>query len=529
MPEAHRIGRYEVIKHLASGGMGKVYLARSFGLAGFERHVVVKMLDLPAAEDDPFVAMFLDEARVVGRMHHQHVAPAYELDCDEDGRYFLVMDYVHGQTAKAAWQRARELRIPLPLDFTVTVVAAAASALHYAHTLKARDGTSLEIVHRDVSLSNLMIGYDGAIKLIDFGIATAARRSAQTQVGHVKGKVAYMAPEQLFGGAIDRRTDVFALGVVLYELATMTRAFRESSDLETVERIRLGRFVPPAQVLPEFPPDLAHIIDAALAVDPLLRYQDADTLRCDLEAFGRRHRLVVGDAAVIPVMHALFDQRAEPWQASDRTSEVAIPFELRGRRPRVALGTPAEIYDAPTEKVVEPTIELVIAEELVTRPVEKEPLTEPVVKQPPPVPVSRALRPKAPVIGVSLASLAIIAIGIALVVARTPATFETQASAIALPPSPPAPIVTPLPEPPPPPAAPSVRIRFTTTPSDATVLLDGQRLGHTPYDGTVPRADGPHVIKIRRRGYVPQKLEVDLAADVTRDVQLVPVPDADAK
>src|SRR4029453_8055368 len=146
--------------------------------------------------------------------------------------------YVHGHTAHDVWERALDHHVELPLDFTITVVTAAAGGLHYAHTRRATDGQPLRLVHRDVTLSNLMIGFDGSVKVIDFGIAKAAVRSTRTQIGYVKGKVGYMAPEQLRGLAVDARTDVFALGIVLYELTTMRRAFREESDRATIERIK---------------------------------------------------------------------------------------------------------------------------------------------------------------------------------------------------------------------------------------------------------------------------------------------------
>src|SRR5262249_24163434 len=153
----------------------EVYLARATGLGGFERQVVVKTLEV---DDESFVTMFLDEARVVGSLHHQYIAPVYEVGKDEDGRYFLVMDYIRGESAEAVWQACTEEAGVAPLPFALTVVTAVASALDYAHALCAPDGTQLEIVHRDVSLSNVMIGYDGGVKLIDFGIAKYAQRAS---------------------------------------------------------------------------------------------------------------------------------------------------------------------------------------------------------------------------------------------------------------------------------------------------------------------------------------------------------------
>ena len=301
-----RIGRYEVVNHLASGGMGQVYLARSTSIGGFERHVVVKTLEV-SDDDDPFVTMFLDEAKLVGALHHQYIAPVFEVGFDDERRYYLVMDYIHGETAEAVWKRGRELGTTIPLPFSLTVVAAIASALDYTHSLCASDGSSLEIVHRDVSLSNVMIGYDGAVKLIDFGIAKSANRSTRTRVGTLKGKLGYLAPEQVLRKPIDHRADIFALGIVLYELTTMTRAFAGDSELLTLERITKGEITPPSQIDPDYPRSLELIVMKALAVDPELRYCDAASMLREVRSVADRLGAQLGDVPLVATMRRLFD------------------------------------------------------------------------------------------------------------------------------------------------------------------------------------------------------------------------------
>jgi serine/threonine protein kinase len=337
--------------------MGQVFLARSSGLGGFVRHVVLKTLDLPGTDEDEATAMFLDEARLLGLLHHQHITPVYEVGRDDDGHLFLVMDYVHGRTAHDVWQRTNQLGAVLPIDFSLTVAASAASGLHYAHTRRDAEGRSLRIVHRDVSLSNLMIGFDGAVKLIDFGIAKAANRSTQTQAGFIKGKLGYMAPEQLRGHAVDARTDVFALGIVLYELSTMRRAFRDESDQVTMDRIRSGSFTPPRQVSPDYPPELERIVTRALRIDPRERYPDAEAMRRELDLLGHQLGLVLGDAAVVEVTAQLFEQRLEPWERARSArplTELDVPLEILPH---------AAVEDDPTRRT-EPQLTLRAATEV---------------------------------------------------------------------------------------------------------------------------------------------------------------------
>jgi serine/threonine-protein kinase len=326
-----RIGRYEVLNHLASGGMGQVYLARATGLGGFERQVVVKTLDLSITDDDDaFVTMFLDEARLVGALNHQFIAPVYEVGCDEEGRYYLVMDYVHGETAEAVFRVSAERMVRMPLAFALTVVSAVASALDYAHGLCAADGTPLDIVHRDVSLSNVMCGHDGAVKLIDFGIAKASNRATKTQVGTLKGKIGYLAPEQIHRQAVDHRADIFALGIVLYELTTGFRAFREVSDLVTLERISKGDIRRPSEVVNDYPADLERIVMKALSVDPDRRFQSAGSMARELEKLAARAHLPLGHGAVIDVMGRLFSDHKGRRRIARGSNEVKTDPSLSG-------------------------------------------------------------------------------------------------------------------------------------------------------------------------------------------------------
>jgi serine/threonine protein kinase len=306
--------------------MGQVYLARSTGLGGFERQVVVKTLDLSITDDDEaFVTMFLDEARLVGALHHQYIAPVYEVGCDDEGRYYLVMDYVHGETAEAVYRASTDRSWPVPLPFALTVVSCIASALDYAHNLCSQDGMPLDIVHRDISLSNVMVGYDGAVKLIDFGIAKAANRATKTQVGTLKGKIGYLAPEQILRNPVDHRADLFSLGIVLYELTTATRAFRESSDLVTLERITSGELKRPTDVAASYPKELERIVLKALQIDPEDRYQDAAEMGRELEHLAAQMNLRLGHVAIKDVMTSLFGERRSRRRIARGSSEPLGP------------------------------------------------------------------------------------------------------------------------------------------------------------------------------------------------------------
>src|SRR4051794_34281470 len=292
-----RLGKYEILTPLAPGGMARLYIGRSTGIGGFERHVVLKMILPERANDHIAVQMFLDEARLAASLNHQNVAQVFEVGQDT-GVHYLAMEYVHGQDLRALLAKAGSLGTRIPLELALTVVAGAAAGLNHAHERRGADGTPLGIVHRDVSPSNLMIGYDGAVKLLDFGIAKATSRSVETQSGVIKGKFAYMAPEQCRGREVDRRSDVFSLGIILYEVTTQHRCFRADSDFDTMHRIVTGDIVRPTRLVQGYPQALEAIVMKALAVDANQRYQSAGLLLEALENFSVAARMSMSTMAL---------------------------------------------------------------------------------------------------------------------------------------------------------------------------------------------------------------------------------------
>src|SRR3954467_4300075 len=208
--------------------MAEIFLARGKGVAGVERYCVLKRILRDRASDGQFVQMFLDEARLAAQLQHPNIAQVYDIGKLGDS-YFFTMEYVHGETVRALLHRVVELQRKLPISCVLTLVAGAAAGLPHAHGRVGVDGRPLGIVHRDVSPSNLMVSYEGSVKLVDFGVAKAAHQSQETRSGTVKGKIAYLSPEQCRGRGVDRRSDLFSLGIVIWEMLTTERLFRHPS------------------------------------------------------------------------------------------------------------------------------------------------------------------------------------------------------------------------------------------------------------------------------------------------------------
>jgi serine/threonine protein kinase len=300
-----------MLKHLATGGMADVLLGRSDGIEGFERYVVLKRIRPEHAKDQQFIRMFLDEARVAATLHHQHIVQVHDIG-ESSGEYFIAMEYLHGEDVRTLLSNASRTRTHVALGFAVAIVSAVAGGLHYAHERQGNDKRPLNIVHRDVSPSNILVGYDGSIKIVDFGIAKASMRE-ETRSGNLKGKLAYMSPEQCTGGEVDRRSDVYALGVVLYELATTSRMFKGENDYLVMEQIVKGRVTPPQVRRPNLPAELAEIIMRAVAPERDRRYATADDLRVAIDQFASRAGLIASSSTIAAYMRKKFGQRPEPW------------------------------------------------------------------------------------------------------------------------------------------------------------------------------------------------------------------------
>jgi serine/threonine protein kinase len=279
-------GKYTLLERISHGGMAEVFRAKGFGAAGFERIVAIKVL-LPAmASDEEFITMLIDEAKIAGQLSHTNIAQIFDLGQIE-GRYYIVQEYVNGRDLRSLMAQLEELSRGFSVPQACHIVLKICEGLDYAHDRCDEHGQPLNVVHRDISPQNVIVSYDGEIKLIDFGIAKAEGRATRTMAGLVKGKFAYMSPEQLRGLPVDRRSDVFALGILFHELLSGQPLFKRDSDFETLKRARTADIEPPSDHNPAVPPELDRIILRARTRHVDDRYQTAGALRDDLWDFIR--------------------------------------------------------------------------------------------------------------------------------------------------------------------------------------------------------------------------------------------------
>jgi serine/threonine protein kinase len=347
LPRGTVLGKYEILRKLATGGMAEIYLARTRGAAGFEKLVVLKRILPNVAEDPAFVEMFLDEARLAATLQHPNIADVYDVG-EVDGTYFFTMEYIHGEDARTMRMVARKRNESIPMSVAIGVVHGIAQALDYAHNKCGPNGP-LGLVHRDVSSSNILISYDGAVKLVDFGIARATANDTKTRTGTLKGKIPYMSPEQCRNMPLDRRSDLFSLGTVLFELTVGRRPFRGQSDFEIMQKIVHGTAPAPRSVRPDYPLPLDAIVTRLLAREVADRYQSAEELIEDLESFSSACGLFVSPKQIARYMRTVFALKIAGWEAAEETGISLgqyVADNITSESKKGELRTPPSAFDA---------------------------------------------------------------------------------------------------------------------------------------------------------------------------------------
>jgi len=288
-----RFGDYLLLERISTGGMAEVCLAKSFGVEGFQKTVAIKTILPHISEDENFVTMFIDEAKIAARLQHANICQVFDFGkiSDDFGEHlYQVMEYIPGfslkHMAKTFWDQKKQV----PIGAALHVIARVCEGLDYAHALPDRDGTPLGIVHRDVTPANILVSIEGAVKLIDFGIAKAAQRETKTQAGIVKGKFGYMTPEQLQGKALDGRSDIFSLGIGLWELLAGRVLFNEPNELDNLRKIMNGDYPDIREIRPDLPEEIAEVVMKALAHDRDNRYPSAEEFAQDINQAGFKTR-----------------------------------------------------------------------------------------------------------------------------------------------------------------------------------------------------------------------------------------------
>jgi serine/threonine protein kinase len=342
-----RLGRYELVRRLAVGGMAEVYLATATGPGDFRKVVAIKRLLPQHALDPQLLRMFLDEARLMARLSHPNVPQVTDVDDGTGGDVpYFVMEYIHGTDLRGVLNAAGG---PLPIEHALAITEAVAAGLHHAHEQRGADGQPLEIVHRDVSPSNILISFDGGVKVTDFGVAKWTEQRSFTHQGQLKGKFAHMSPEQCRGEALDRRSDVFALGTLLYEMTTGQPPFVAASEYELLSQIVSSSAPAPRRQGEQYPPHLASIVMRSLGRTREERTPTTQHMQLELEAFAREHKLVVSSVALAEYLESLFGARVTQWRQALKSGQNLIDhLHPRAARP----GRPDEASDDTAQRTV---------------------------------------------------------------------------------------------------------------------------------------------------------------------------------
>ncbi len=324
--------RYRVIEKLASGGMAEVFRAESAGIEGFKKKVAIKRVLPHLSKKQKFISMFLDEARLSAHLSHSNVVQVFDIGMG-DNTYFIVMEFVDGADLKAIAELRRKARLEFPIAEAVYVATRMCEGLAYAHELCDQDGHAFGVVHRDMSPPNVLITKYGEVKIADFGLAKANNQLEKSEPGIIKGKFSYLSPEAAHGQEVDSRTDIFAVGIILWELLAGRKLFQGESDYQTVQMVQQAKIPSLASINPKVPKELERVLGRSLARDPRERYQTAREFARDLNAFLFKHGRAVGPFDIADLVLATMQarQREKPPSIIDKLIEEAL-FEFTSLR-----------------------------------------------------------------------------------------------------------------------------------------------------------------------------------------------------
>lgn len=327
-----RFGKYLLLEKLHCGGMAQLYRAKITGVQGFEKFIAIKMILPHLAGEKEIVSSFIDEAKLAALLNHQNIVQIYDFGNMEDS-YFISMEYLLGKDLRTVAKKSREKDLPLSFEYGLYITSRICSGLDYAHKLKDFQGKPLNIIHRDISPQNILITYEGDVKIVDFGIAKAACQSTKTQMGMIKGKVAYMSPEQAAGKIIDHRSDIFPTGILLYEMVTGKRMFEGDDTLQILAKVREAKFEAPEMVKCDLPKKICDILHRSLAKEPEQRYESCGEMLADLEECMFGLALQPTARGLAQYMKELFEEEiiAES-KVMREAAEISVADELEPER-----------------------------------------------------------------------------------------------------------------------------------------------------------------------------------------------------
>ncbi len=337
MAEPVVFGRYLLLERIAAGGMAEVYKSKSYGVAGFEKLLVIKKILPHLSQNERFVSMFIKEAKIAVNLNHKNVVQVFDLGKVADD-YYIAMEFVHGKDLREITRACAKKRIPLPLSLACYLLAEIAAGLDYAHRRKDLEDRPLNIIHMDISPQNVLVSFEGDVKIADFGIAHAVGGEGKMKGGVLRGKYAYMSPEMATGKPVDQRTDIFSAGVILHELITGRRLFYEPDEVKTIENVRKCSVPPPSTINPQVPPKLEQVTMKALAADPDRRYRSAEELRADLTEVLFGFTRVVDAADLSRFLRKVFAKEAAPAPGVSDLANLISDLSRLGARPPAPIG-----------------------------------------------------------------------------------------------------------------------------------------------------------------------------------------------